>query len=267
MANAGGALLGSAAEINDFGPLLRFLLLNCLVAFGLLALWHFGLLQLVLETDHTRVSLLIFSIFCLTGLHCLYQTIDISAELVKARKIRDIIVADSGSGFTLTNGQVTTGNGNRLEPSIFTAHVANLIRKSQLQNERHVDQTLLLRALADKLRSREKLGLFVSEALLRLALLGTAIGFILMLIPISGLTSFESETLRTALGGMTGGMAVALNVTVAGIASALLLKLEYYLLDNSIAELFETITETTEIHVVSALERPLMPERSGDARD
>jgi hypothetical protein len=33
------------------------------------------------------------------------------------------------------------------------------------------------------LRAREKLSLFLSEALLRLALLGTAIGFILMLIP------------------------------------------------------------------------------------
>lgn len=251
----GGVLLGTPAEIGDYAPLLRFLLLNCLAAFGLLTLWYFGLLQMVIETDHTRVSILIFAIFCLTGLHCLFQTIEISNELIKARKVRETIEADSGSGFRIIDDKVVTGRGNILEPSIFSSYVANLIRKSRLQTEKHVDQTILLRALADKLRSREKLGLFVSEALLRLALLGTAVGFILMLIPISGLTSFESETLRGALGGMTGGMAVALNVTVTGIASALLLKLEYYLLDNSIAELFEMITETTEIHVVSALER------------
>jgi hypothetical protein len=71
-----------------------------------------------------------------------------------------------------------------------------------------LDQTLLLRALADQLRARERLGWFVSEALLRLALLGTAIGFILMLIPLSGLESFEIETLRGALAEMSGGMAV-----------------------------------------------------------
>lgn len=257
----GGALLGTTAEIGDFAPLLRFLLLICLTTFGLLTLWYFGLLQLVLETDHTRVSVLIFAFFCLTSLHCLFQTIEISSELVKARKVRETIEADSGSGFRILDNQVITGRGNVLEPSIFAAYVANLIRKGRLQAHKHVDQTLLLRALADKLRSREKLGLFVSEALLRLALLGTAVGFILMLVPISGLTSFETETLRGALGGMTGGMAVALNVTVTGIASALVLKLEYYLLDNAIAELFEMITETTEIHVVSALER------GPDARD
>jgi hypothetical protein len=256
MANMTRAVIGSASEIEDFGPLLRFLLLNVLIALGLFVLWYFGLLQLVLATDHTRVSILIFAIFCLTGLHCLYQTVVISRELVRARKVRDIVVAESGSGLRVDGDQVMTGNGTVLEPGIMTNHIINIIRKRRLQSERHVDQTLLLRSLADKLRAREKIGLFVSEALLRLALLGTAIGFILMLIPISALTSFESDTLRSALGGMTGGMAVALNVTVAGIASALLLKLEYYLLDNSIAELFEMITETTEIHVVSALEQP-----------
>ena len=91
----------------------------------------------------------------------------------------------------------------------------------------------------------EKLGWFVAEALLRLALLGTAIGFILMLIPIAQLSSFEVETLRNALAGMSGGMAIALNVTVTGIASALLLKVEYYFLDRAIAELFAKITEIT----------------------
>jgi hypothetical protein len=76
-----------------------------------------------------------------------------------------------------------------------------------------------------------------------------------MLIPISALTSFDADTLRGALGGMTSGMAIALNVTVTGIASALLLKLAYYLLDMAIVELFDSIAETTEIYVVSALER------------
>ena len=77
-----------------------------------------------------------------------------------------------------------------------------------------------------------------------------------MLIPIATLKSFDVETLRSALSGMSGGMAVALNVTVTGIGCALLLKIEYYILDASISELFHATTEITEVHVVSALERP-----------
>jgi biopolymer transport protein ExbB/TolQ len=61
--------------------------------------------------------------------------------------------------------------------------------------------------------------------------------------------------LRSALSGMTAGMAVALSVTVTGIASALVLKFEYFMLDNDIAELFDMITEISEIYVMSALER------------
>jgi biopolymer transport protein ExbB/TolQ len=61
--------------------------------------------------------------------------------------------------------------------------------------------------------------------------------------------------LRKALSGMSGGMAVALNITVAGIATALLLKLQYYFLTTAMTELFDMITEVTEVYVISALER------------
>src|SRR5690606_20424089 len=122
-------------------------------------------------------------------------------------------------------------DGTALELGIVSRHIQNLLTKARATGE-HFDQTLLLRSLADQLRAREKLGWFVSEALLRLALLGTAVGFILMLIPVSGLDAFDVESLRQTLTGMTEGMAIALNVTVAGIASALVLKFQYYLLDE-----------------------------------
>jgi biopolymer transport protein ExbB/TolQ len=76
-----------------------------------------------------------------------------------------------------------------------------------------------------------------------------------MLIPIAKLTAFDAESLRKALAGMSSGMAIALNVTVTGIAAALLLKLQYFYLDKAIGELFSGITELTEVHIVSALER------------
>jgi hypothetical protein len=57
------------------------------------------------------------------------------------------------------------------------------------------------------------------------------------------------------MAGMSSGMAVALNVTVAGIGCALLLKTEYYLLHEAVEELFQRITEFTEVRVVAALER------------
>jgi hypothetical protein len=179
----------------------------------------------------------------------------VSRELAATRR-NEALIGDGAPGFDVSGGHVHTHDGRELEPSVLTRHIANLVAKSKAQRGRAVDQTLLLRSLADQLRAREKLGWFVAEALLRLALLGTAVGFILMLIPLAGLTSFDVETLRSALSGMSSGMAIALNVTVTGIASALILKLEYYFLDQAVAELFARITEITEVHVVSTLERP-----------
>jgi len=255
MADVRGAVLAPASEARDFAPVLRWILLNAVVVVALLGLWYFGLIQAMLATDHTRISVLILVVFALTAIHCLYQTTYVSQELVTARKVRDAIVSARIPGFRKTEDGVTTGDGRVLEPGTLTTHIGNLVTKATKQRGGKVDQTLLLRALADRLRSREKLGWFVSEALLRMALLGTAIGFILMLIPISQLDSFEADTLRKALAGMTGGMAVALNVTVTGIATALILKLEYYFLDQAVAELFDLVTEVTEIHVIPTLEQ------------
>jgi hypothetical protein len=249
------AVIGSPREVRDYAPVLRWLVVMVLVALAMLTLWQMDLLTTVLQSDHTRISLIIFALFVLTSLNALFQAVDVSRELIAARKARAVIEAESGTGFRLLGDKVLTGTGTLVEPGILTTHVANLIRKAELGTRGRLDQTLLLRNVADRLRHREKLGLFVSEGLLRLALLGTAIGFILMLIPIAGLTSFDAETLRGALAGMTGGMAVALNVTVSGIAAALVLKFEYFQLDEAIGELFSAIAEVSEIHVVPAIEK------------
>lgn len=242
-------VIGSWGEINDFAPVLKWLLVNIILAIGLIAMWSFGLIQAVLETDRTHVSTIIFAIFALTALHCLYQTWVTSRDLVVARRVRAQVEQSDTVPVLLPDGRVMFG-GRELEPGLISTYIGNLLRKASFGSSASFDQTILLRSLADRLRAREKLGLFVSEGLLRLALLGTAIGFILMLIPLSGLTAFDAETLRGALTGMTSGMAIALNVTVAGIAAALVLKFEYYLLDGAIAELFEIITEVTEVGVI-----------------
>ena len=173
-----------------------------------------------------------------------------SRELVAARSYQTVLHEDRERPYIAVGDLDRTPNGSSI-----ARHIANLVAKARSQGGGRVDQTLLLRVLARQLHGRERLGLFVSEALLRLALLGTALGFILMLIPIAGLSGFDAETLRKALSGMSGGMAIALNITVTGIATALLLKLEYYFLGLGVGDLVDTITEVTEVHVISVLER------------
>jgi hypothetical protein len=253
MTSVTAAFIGTEAQSSDYAPLLKWILVNVLAAFGILVLWYFGLLQTMLATDRTHISLVILGIFVATSLHCLYQTIIVSQELIAVRKVRNAIATSGGRALSVRDGQIITAQGEPLERSVVTTHIADLISKARGVAAGHFDQTLLLRSLADQLRSRETIGWFVSESLLRLALLGTAVGFILMLIPVATLDSFEVDTLRRTLTGMTRGMAIALNVTVTGISTALFLKLTYYLLDEAIGDLFREVTKVTEVYVIPTL--------------
>ena len=126
---------------------------------------------------------------------------------------------------------------------------------SVLQGDIRLDQTLILRRLADSLSYRQRVGWFVADAMLKLGLLGTVIGFISMLSSIQSIDSFDVETLKQALSTMSGGMGVALFTTLFGLVGGILLKLQYYILDDGTSYLFGVITELTEVHVVPVLNR------------
>ena len=62
-----------------------------------------------------------------------------------------------------------------------TDHIRSLATKANAQGTGRIDQTLLLRSLADQLRGSNGFGAFASDTLMKLGLLGTIIGFIIVL--------------------------------------------------------------------------------------
>ena len=247
-------LFGSEVDAQDYNSLLKWLILTGVAVFGLFATWHFGLLQLMLRSDRSFISLVILLIYALFSFHCFYQILYISRETNAAQRIKDLI-AHRNDSFTLVGDRVVLSDGSALAPGVVTEHIRNLIVKARKQGDMHLDQTLLLGNLADMLRARQSVGWFVADALLKLGLLGTVIGFILMLSPIATIDSFDVETMKGALSTMSGGMAVALFTTLAGLIGGTLLKLQYYLLDEGTSQLFALTTEMTEVHVISVLDR------------
>lgn len=246
--------LGTPIEMRDHLPLLRWMILTGVAVFGLAAAWHFGLIQLMVRSDRSYISVLILGIYALTSMHCFQQTLTISREINAAHRVRGQI-GEISDGFRVVGDKVMLTDGPALVPCTLTTHIRNLITKSRLQGGRHVDQTLLLRAMADGLRGRQRLGWFVADALFKLGLLGTVVGFILMLSPISTIDTFDAGAMRDALTTMSAGMAVALFTTLAGLVGGTLLKVQYYFLDAGTGYLFSLTTELTEVYVVSTLER------------
>jgi hypothetical protein len=76
-------------------------------------------------------------------------------------------------------------------------------------------------------------GWFAADSVLKIGLLGTIIGFILMLAPIGELTSFDASSLQSALAAMSAGMAVALYTTLTGLIANILLRFQFQFLADT----------------------------------
>ena len=238
---------------GDRGPLLRWLIFTGLCVFAFVLLWRFGLIRQMIAGDRTYLSSIIGVFYIAASLHCLWRTVGISREAEAARRGGALIAAGSG-GITLDGDAVIVDDAGRLPPGLVSAHIHDLAVKARMQGPRRLDQTLLLRGLANRLRGSNQFGAFAGDTLMKLGLLGTIIGFIMMLAPIAGLDPSDRGTIRSSMNMMSDGMAVAMYTTLAGLVGSILVRIQYYMLDDATAKLFAFAVGLTEVHVVSILE-------------
>jgi hypothetical protein len=237
---------GRAWSGADRAPLLRWLIFTGATVFAAILLWRYGLLRLMVVSDRTYLSSVIALIYVGASLHCLWRTIVISRE------------GDAGQRVA---ARITGGADAALDPSavlpdgLIADHIRDLAMKARTQGRGRLDQTLLLRSLADRLRGSNGFGAFASDTVMKLGLLGTIIGFIIMLAPIAGLDASDKSLMKSSMGLMSDGMAVAMYTTLAGLVGSILLKIQYYMLDNATAKVFSRAVTLTETRVVPALER------------
>ena len=231
----------------DYAPLLRWLVFTGVTIFAAALLWRYGLIRLMVESDRTYITVAIMALYVGASLHCLWRTIVISREAEAGRRVAARIVG----------GRLANEDLDALPHCVISRHIHDLALKARAQAAGRVDQTLLLRALADKLRGSNGFGAFASDTLMKLGLLGTIIGFIIMLAPIAGLDASDRTLMKSSMGLMSGGMAIAMYTTLAGLVGSILLKFQYYMLDAATAQVFSNAVALTETRVVPALERPI----------
>ena len=86
--------------------------------------------------------------------------------------------------------------------------------------------------LIEKCKGPHDSGWFLSESILKLGLLGTIIGFILMLAPVTEITTFDINSMQEILGKMSSGMGTALYTTLAGILGSATIGYQNLILDK-----------------------------------
>ena len=239
----------------DHLPLLRWLIFTGVSAFAFVMCWHFGLVRMMINGDKTYISVVIAILYVASSLHCLLRTTAISRELDRAHRVL-ALVSKGMPQLKVDGTDVVTPEGAKLPRGEVTGHIRNLLLKAGLQGDEHrLDQTLLLRGLADALRGPNQLGSYAGDALMKLGLLGTIVGFIMMLAPIAGLDAADRVSVKSSMGLMSDGMAVAMYTTLTGLIGSILVQTQYYMLDKATQRLFGLATNLTEVFVVSVLER------------
>jgi len=239
---------------SDRAPLLRWMIFTGLCVLATVLLWHYGLVRLMLVSDRTYISAIIGVLYAASSLHCLWRTVAIAREGDAGRGAA-IILVKPDAVLSAMAGAATSSGRDALPPGLVADHIRNLVLKAEVQGFGRVDQTLLLRSLADRLRGSNGFGTFASDTLMKLGLLGTIIGFIVMLAPIAGLDATDRTMMKSSMGLMSDGMAIAMYTTLAGLVGSILLKVQYYMLDAATAQVFSQTVTLTETRVVPALER------------
>ena len=182
----------------------RSIILLTVIFFAFYVLYDLNLLNLIFESDRSKISILILAIYTAATFHWIYIARNLDSEIKGEGKVLDFLDAVES--------------------------------KSSLESQN------LLRVLEDELSNRHALGHMISDVLLKLGLTGTVVGFILMLLPIGEMKDFDPEKIQPLLSSMSGGMAVALYTTLSGLITSTMLKFQYFLLDSSLSKLINGLT-------------------------
>ncbi|WOH54182.1 MotA/TolQ/ExbB proton channel family protein [Bradyrhizobium sp. sBnM-33] len=249
-ATAGAETAASGADTSERSVLLLWMIFTGLSVFAVVVLWRYGLLHLMIISDRTYISSVIAVLYIVTCFHCFWRTRAIAREGEIARRCRAILAVPGGARGLDEDARALPGG-------LVTDHIRSLVQKAKAQAAGRIDQTLLLRSLADRLRGSNGFGAFVSDTLMKLGLLGTIIGFIIMLAPIATLDAADKAAMKSSMGLMSDGMAVAMYTTLAGLIGSILVKIQYYMLDAATQRVFSDAVMLTETHVTPALERHL----------
>lgn len=239
-------------EVGD--PVLAWLIFAGLNLLTFLLLWFYGLLQKALAADPTHIVVFITAVYVATSLHCLWRCISISRETEAEEHLEALLTARNASVRQILDYQRNLG--------VVGTHIRGLITKSQLlAKDQKLDQTLMLRVLAQRLNGSTPFGAFASDLVMKLGLFGTIVGFIMMLAPIATLNADDQSAIKSSMGLMSGGMAVAMYTTLVGLVGSILIKIEYQFVESATARLFTAAVALTEIHVIPSLESGAGDER------
>ena len=108
------------------------------------------------------------------------------------------------------------------------------------------DKQLTVELLGEELRGQHQVGWFITGLLIKLGLLGTVVGFVMMLGSMTELSSLDIAQVQTLMQQMTQGMKIALNTTIIGLVGSIFLGLQYLILDRTADQILVAAVQASQ---------------------
>jgi biopolymer transport protein ExbB/TolQ len=201
---------------SSYSSFYGWLLIVGVIIFGAYLLWDFGLFAKLLKEDVTYLSSIILVLFCAITLYL------------------------GSAAWQLSRQTAFAVQSDKYPKSWAHGHLKLL----QWQREQGSNESeSLLARLVERIHRGHTSGWFFSDILMRLGLIGTVIGFVLMLSTVYQLKDNDVQALQQLLGTMGSGMQVALYTTLSGLGTAMLISLQCQWLDRCADNLVSQIIE------------------------
>ena len=192
---------------DSYYPFYGWLIITGIIVFGSYVIYDFGLFSKLLTQDITYLSSIILLLFVLVTLYLGNASWQLSKQFAFIEHTNEQQNDDSWAGEYL-----------------------QLLQWQRQQNSNESES--LLARLVERIHRGHSNGWFFSDVLMRLGLIGTVIGFVLMLSTVYELKDNDVQALKNLLGTMGSGMQVALYTTLSGLGSALLISIQCQWLDR-----------------------------------
>lgn len=242
MAQLADAILVPGRD-GAYDAVLKWVLLMALIVVGAVVSYDYGLLTYLFSADRSRITVLIAVLYVAFSAHCLWILVELSREYRRALTWKTELAA------SLHPPEPPRGGG------LVDSFVADVIRSREHPSEVEGNAHLLMMSLGASFRRRTKVGTYGADLLYKLGMLGTMVGFVMMLNSMGDLANFDVDTLRGALQKMIAGMAVSLLTTIAGLIGGILLRIEYNIADALVTDISQTAVSFTEVSLLPLLAR------------
>ncbi|MGB0663450.1 MAG: MotA/TolQ/ExbB proton channel family protein [Pontibacterium sp.] len=214
---------------NTYQPLLHWLIMVGLFGFGLFLSWDLGLLPNILAQDATYISSFVLAVLLVGSLHAGIRSLYLSKQVLGLIDYCHLphlhsTLSANNQCLSLPYLQHLMGSPN---------HSKTHLTETNTPSTSHADQTSVLAELmAERARGSHQVGWFLVGLCVKLGLLGTVAGFIMMLGSLDSLDSLDASKVTDLMAQMTQGMKVAMNTTLVGLSASMLLGAQYLLVDR-----------------------------------